>query len=84
MISNYCKNLYLLFERDLLSGEKKLIRIFQTKKQALLYRRRVYGVKSLQLNTDLQTIAPVEIWKVTTIKDPLYIKEMEALAKKEK
>ena len=74
MKANFCKNLNLLFKRNLLTGEKTLIKIFQTKRQAQLYRRRFFAMQAFKQNVGLQDIAPIEIWDVTTSNDPLYLK----------
>lgn len=62
---NFCRNVVLLFKRNLISGEKDLLKIFTSNTSAKYYRRKKFHAEVNMNSTTFQDMYPIEKWTVT-------------------
>lgn len=57
---SYCNGCAILFERDLTTGEKRILKVFRTLKQAKIFRNEHLAAKALKMQLDPSFLFPIE------------------------
>lgn len=66
MPNNLCRNVVCLYELDVVSGNKELVKIFTSLKSARYYRRKHYYEEIMKKpDGSINDYWPIEKWRVT-------------------